>query len=116
VQERHGVGRVFRHPQATTSRSTGSDPAPVSNPPRPQFRTGSYPTTPTSGPCGPLREHVSHTAPCRRGGPRGDHHCPAPPRTEIPREAAEGRLSSDGACGPATDWLQSEVTQALFGA
>lgn len=43
VQERHGVGRVSRHPLATTSRSTGSDPAPVSNPPpRPQFRTGSY--------------------------------------------------------------------------
>lgn len=43
VQERHGVGRVSRRPLATTSRSTGSDPAPVSNPPpRPQFRTGSY--------------------------------------------------------------------------
>lgn len=35
---------------------------------------------------------------------------PAPPRSEIPREASAGRPSSKGECGPATDLLLPEVT------
>lgn len=50
VQKRHGDGRASRRPHAASSRSTGSDPAPVTSPPpRPRFRTGSDSTTPTSG-------------------------------------------------------------------
>lgn len=57
-----------------------------------------------------------HTVLCRLGGPRGDHHCPAPPRAEIAPEAAGGRPSSEGAYSPATGRLPSEVTQVLIGA